>query len=352
VSNRIDPADLRLIDANANRAREGIRTAEDYIRFKSGNTRWAQRLKASRHAISDLLGQAFKSEILTAARNVSTDPLKPEASEGNCTAQEENAKTVAHRGLKRAQEALRVLEEYLRGAYPKISIALSINRYGLYEAEQWLLNASDAAATLEAAKVYVLLSASLCKTGLLHTAEAALKGGARILQLREKEGTARAILKQARDLQSLCETYGAVLICNDRLDLATAAGTGGVHLGQDDLTPAEARKLCGEKLLIGRSTHSPEQAQKAVIVEQVDYIAIGSMYETSTKAGRILAGLKLAEQVAALNLSLPVFAIGGINGEKIKELKAAGVRRIAVSTAVIAQADPEGATRRLIDAIS
>jgi len=344
--------DLRLIDANANRAREGIRTAEDYIRFKVSDSRWAARLKAIRHSISEQLGSVFSSESLCSARNVSSDPLKPSQEEGNRDAVSENSKAVAHRGLKRAQEALRVLEEYLRGSFPKISAEFSLSRYALYETEQWLLNASDAAQIIDASTVYVLLTGSLCKSGLMKTAEATLKGGARLIQLREKEDTGKELLKQARDLQSMCRTYGAVLICNDRLDVSLAAGAAGVHLGQSDLPPADVRRIAGEKLLIGRSTHSVEQARQAVKVDQADYIAIGSMYETSTKAGRILVGLKLAEEIAEQNLPVPVFAIGGIKLEKVKELKAAGVRRIAVSTAVIADADPESATRKLIEAMA
>jgi thiamine-phosphate pyrophosphorylase len=344
--------DLRLIDANANRAREGIRTAEDYIRFKVSDGRWASRLKAIRHSISEQLGSVFTSELLTSARNVSSDPLKPLPEDGERAVLNEEPKAVAHRGLKRAQEAIRVLEEYLRAAHPKVSTELALGRYSLYEAEQWLLNASDAARVIEASSVYVLLTESLCKTGLLKTAEASLKGGARLLQLREKENSGKEQIKQARDLQSMCKTYGAVLFCNDRPDVALASGAGGVHLGQTDLPPAEVRKIAGEKLLIGRSTHSVEQARQAIVEDRADYIAIGSMYETSTKAGRILAGLKLAEEVSAMKLPVPVFAIGGIKVGKVKELKTAGVRRIAVSTEVIADADPESATRRLIEAMA
>jgi thiamine-phosphate pyrophosphorylase len=344
--------DLRLIDANANRAREGIRTAEDYIRFKVGDVRWASGLKIIRHTITEQLTRVFSTEMLTGARNVSSDPLKPLQEEGERPALNEDPKAVAHRGLKRAQEAMRVLEEYLRAAHPKISTELSLGRYSLYEAEQWLLNASDAARVVEASTVYVLLTESLCKMGLLKTAEATLKGGARLLQLREKENTGKEQLKQARDLQSLCKTYGAVLFCNDRPDVAIASGAEGVHLGQTDIPTVEVRKIAGVKLLIGRSTHSVEQARQAVEEDRADYIAIGSMYDTSTKAAPILAGLKLAEEVSAMKLTVPVFAIGGIKAEKVKELKAAGVRRIAVSTAVIADKDPEAATRRLIEAMA
>lgn len=345
---------LRLIDANANRAREGIRTAEDYCRFSLNEWRWSGRLKSIRRDVSQILGVHFRGDELTDRRDVQQDPLHPQHDVATAHVRlSESPCDVAHRGLKRAQEALRVLEEFLRAPYPSSSAQLAGHRYLLYEAEQWLLGPGQVAAVVNAATVYVLLTSALCKQGLLSTAESVLKGGARLLQLREK-GTAadNTLIARARDLLHMCTDYGAVLICNDRVDLALAAGMRGVHLGQNDLSIADARKISGERLFLGRSTHSVEQARAAAEVDQADYIAIGSIYETSTKQGRILAGIQLAEQVSALELPVPVFAIGGITREKVGELKAAGVRRIAVSTALIAQDDPESATKKLIEAMA
>jgi len=345
---------LRLLDANANRAREGIRTAEDYCRYGLNEKRWSERLKSIRRAISEILGVHFTSRELTESRNVGQDPLHPDSvADSARPAYSENGRDVAHRGLKRAQEALRVLEEFLRASKPDASAQFAQHRYTLYEAEQWLLTAGETAAVIQAASVYVLLTSAFCKKGFLQTAEGALKGGARLLQLREKEKTAdNSLIAQARDLLTLCRNYGGVLICNDRVDVALATGMPGVHLGQQDMTLEEARRVSGERLILGRSTHSVVQAKAAVEVEKADYIAIGSIYETSTKQGRILAGIQLAEQVSALNLPVPVFAIGGITPERIPELKAAGVRRVAVSKTIIAQDDPESATKRLLDAMA
>ncbi|HYG75012.1 MAG TPA: thiamine phosphate synthase [Planctomycetota bacterium] len=345
---------LRLIDANANRAREGLRTCEEFLRFSVGENRWSAVLKATRAEITRILSMHFSDAQLLSSRNSGSDPLSPEG--GNVSspvAKAEQPRATAQRGLKRSQEALRVLEEYLRADYPASSAELSRKRYLLYEIEQWLICASEAASVINASTIYVLLTEGLCKNGLLPTAEAALKGGARLLQLREKNAPSdKTLYTQASDLLKLCRSYGAVLICNDRPDVALMCGAPGVHVGQDDLSPQQIRALAAEKLIIGRSTHSVAQAKAAVSDEKADYIAIGSMYETATKQGRILAGLKLAEQVSGINLPVPVFAIGGITCERVKELKAAGIRRIAVSTAVIAQSDPESATKRLIDAMA
>ena len=352
---------LRIIDANANRAREGIRTSEDYIRFGLGDVAWARRLKSIRGSITQILRGLFSDNDLVGSRNSRSDPGRPENSPlsspqpngiVNPVEPVEADRAIAHRGLKRAQEAIRVLEEYLRSAHPAASAEMASHRFSLYEVEQWLVGANETARILAASSVYILLTESLCKQDVFLTAAAVLRGGGRVLQLREKDGTDQAFLKKARGLRELCQSFGAVLICNDRVDLALSASLPGVHLGQGDLSPCEARRICGEKMLVGRSTHSVEQAKYAVEIEKSDYIAIGSMYDTNTKQGRILVGLKLAEQVAALQLKVPVFAIGGITEERVPELRGAGVDRIAVSTAIIRHPDPEEATRRLIAAMN
>lgn len=345
----IGSAELRLIDANANRAREGIRTGEDYIRFIVGSGRWAGRLKALRHSVSQLLSACFSDEELTAGRNVPRDPLKPGPGDA-IEERQESSRVVALRGLKRAQEALRVLEEYTRAHSPEASVQFAQHRFALYEAEQWLLHASATATVVAAARLYVLLTKSLCRRGLLPTAEAVLKGGATLIQFREKERIDdKALVAEAHDLRGLCAQYGAVLICNDRLDIALAVEAAGVHLGQTDLPPPDARRVAGEKLIIGRSTHSVAQAQYAVEVEQADYIGVGSVFDTSTKQQRVLAGAGLAAAVCGLNLGVPVFAIGGITMDRVAQLKAAGVTRVAVSSAIVADPDPEAATRRFIE---
>ena len=345
--------DLGLIDANANRAREGIRTAEDYIRFIAGDCRWAEALKKIRGSITRLLNEHFSDADLLRSRNVRGDPLRP--TENNIAVAASTAErpaTTAQRGLKRAEEAVRVLEEYLRAPFPATSARFAAFRYQLYEAEQWLVVAGKAAGVVAEAKVYVLLTEAFCSQGLMATAKSVLKGGAKLVQFREKEKPDRKYLQEARELLKLCEDFGAVLICNDRADCALAANAAGVHLGQDDLAPGDIRRLAGERLLAGRSTHSVEEAQRAFEQEEADYIAIGSMYKPGAKENAIISGLCLAEKINALQLSVPVFAIGGITLERVAELKTVGVNRIAVSTAIISDRDPESACRGFVEAMA
>jgi thiamine-phosphate pyrophosphorylase len=282
---------------------------------------------------------------------VVTDPLSPKSEDAPLqTPGGGETRIVALRGLKRAQEALRVIEEFLRGHFSETSAKLAGYRYSAYEAEQWLVCASPAMEIVAASSIYVLLTEKLCKRSLFETAREVLEGGVRLLQIREKELKDIVLFARVRDLLSLTKDYGAVLICNDNIALAMSTGSAGVHLGQDDLPPHAARRVSGERLLIGRSTHSKQEALKAVNEEGVDYVAIGSMYDTATKPERQLSGLSLAEEVSALKLDVPVFAIGGITAERIGELKKCGVRRFAVSSAIISAPDPRSAARRMIEA--
>ena len=285
------------------------------------------------------------------AREVAGDCGHPARAEHEAADAEESPRQVALRGLKRAQEAVRVLEEYVRGTSSVAARELSEVRYALYEAEQWLVLGSEQARRLGQACLYVLLSEAQCPLGLERTARAALSGGAGVLQLREKTLDGAAYAERARRLRELCEEHGAALIVNDRADVALAAGAAGVHLGQTDLTPASVRGWAGERLLIGRSTHSLAQARRAVEEEGADYVAVGAMYATATKPGFELAGPALVREVLAQEWSVPVFAIGGITAERARELRALGVRQVAVSGAVASAPDPARAAREICEAL-
>ena len=176
--------------------------------------------------------------------------------------------------------------------------------------------------------------------------EAALEGGASVIQLRKKtmpKGEQYAI---ALALRRLTRLHGALFIVNDHADIAIAADADGVHLGQDDLPPSVVRELPGFKgRLIGRSTHSLEQARLAMD-EGADYIAVGPIYPTPTKAGRAAVGTSLITDVAAI-VDRPFVAVGGIDQENAPAVIEAGARAIAVVRAVYAVADPAEASRRL-----
>ena len=180
--------------------------------------------------------------------------------------------------------------------------------------------------------------------------EAALDGGATIIQLRKKSMPMVEQYRLALALRTLTVAHEALLIINDHADLAIAADADGVHLGQDDLPPDAVRALPGfEGRLIGRSTHSLGQAQLAMN-EGADYIAVGPVYPTPTKEGRAAVGTALVSRVAGI-VDRPFVAVGGIDHDNAGAVVEAGAHAIAVVRAVYDAVDPAEAARRLHELI-
>ncbi len=180
--------------------------------------------------------------------------------------------------------------------------------------------------------------------------EAALEGGATVIQLRKKSMPMLEQYRLALALRILTREHEALLIINDHADLAIAADADGVHLGQDDLPPAAVRSLPGfEARLIGRSTHSFAQAQHAVH-DGTDYVAVGPVYPTPTKEGRPAVGTALVSRVAGI-IDRPWVAVGGIELDNVATVVDAGAAAVAVVRAVYDAADPAEAARRLHEAL-
>ncbi len=179
--------------------------------------------------------------------------------------------------------------------------------------------------------------------------EAALEGGVRAVQLREKDLSGRDLYLLARDLRDLTRRYGALLLVNDRIDVALAVEADGVHLGQDSFPVAEARRLLGPQKLIGASTHSLEEIRAS---QGADFIVFGPVYFTPSKAayGEPQGVGRLQEAVS--QSPCPVFAIGGIAAERVPEVCAAGAHGIALISAILASANPKEAAQGLLAALS
>jgi thiamine-phosphate pyrophosphorylase len=179
---------------------------------------------------------------------------------------------------------------------------------------------------------------------------AAIDGGVTLVQLREKDASTRVVLEHALRLKALLEPRGVPLIVNDRIDVAMAAGAAGVHLGQDDMPAAIARRLVGEEMLIGLSVGNAAEADGAD-PEVVDYVGIGPVFETGTKAD---AGQALGpERTANLRrrVGLPSVAIGGIQADNAGQLAGTGLEGLAVVSAICAADDPKRAAERLRGAL-
>jgi thiamine-phosphate pyrophosphorylase len=211
-------------------------------------------------------------------------------------------------------------------------------------------------ARLAAARLYLVCGGSIpdgssTEAALPDLLRGAIAGGVEIVQLREKHLPDEELVAVANAARALCERLGALLIVNDRPLVAREVGADGVHVGQDDMPVAEVRELVGPELLIGLSTHSPDEVD-AVDAELVDYIGVGPVHATPTKPGRPAVGLELVRYAAA-HAFVPFFAIGGIDVANAPEAIEAGARRLCVLRAIAAAEEPERAAhelRELLDA--
>jgi len=204
---------------------------------------------------------------------------------------------------------------------------------------------------LETALLYLCTDARRQRGDLAEFVDAALAGGVDIVQLRDKgpDGPleARDELAALEIIGDACRRHGALLAVNDRADIALAAGAGVLHLGQDDLPVSWARRIVGDGVVIGRSTHDAAQANAAAAEPGVDYFCAGPCWPTPTKPGRPAPGLPLIEHVAAAAPARPWFAIGGIDHDRLDDVLAAGARRIVVVRAITEADDPCAAATAL-----
>jgi thiamine-phosphate pyrophosphorylase len=182
-------------------------------------------------------------------------------------------------------------------------------------------------------------------------AQAVLEGGARLLQLRSKLAPSGRFVEQAAAVAALAQPLGAMVVINDRFDVALAANLRAVHVGQDDVPPAFVRRFLGPEGIIGLSTHTREQVD-AALYEPIDYLAVGPIFATATKdPGYDPVGLELVEY-AASRTELPIVAIGGITLERARSVLDAGARSVAVIGDLLRTGDPAARTREFLRATS
>jgi thiamine-phosphate pyrophosphorylase len=204
---------------------------------------------------------------------------------------------------------------------------------------------------LRRAHLYLVIESDLRGEPTDALVAAALEGGVDLVQLRDKDRPDDQIVAAGRRLRALCDEHDALLVVNDRADLALACGADAVHVGQDDEAIASVRRAVGQDVLIGVSTHSPEQVE-AALASDVDYFAVGPVHPTPTKPGRPAVGLELVRYAAGRVPDRPFFAIGGIDAGNAAEVAGAGARRVAVVRAIRDADDPRAAAAALIAALS
>jgi thiamine-phosphate pyrophosphorylase len=210
-------------------------------------------------------------------------------------------------------------------------------------------------ARLAAARLYLVCDCMPGERDLSEFLAAAIGGGVDVVQLREKNLEDEFLAEAASVAADACDAHGALFILNDRPDIAAAVRADGVHLGQEDMPVAEARKLVGPDMLVGLSTHAPSEIDAAVPVSAdgtpyVDYIGVGPVHATPTKLGRPPVGTELVSYASA-HAHVPFFAIGGIDGENVLAVLDAGASRVCVLRALCDARDPERAALALRGAL-
>ena len=189
--------------------------------------------------------------------------------------------------------------------------------------------------TFSLPKIYPITDVSITKLSHLEQVKQLIKGGAKIIQLREKTASSGEFYEAAQEVMLFARERNVKIIINDRVDIALAVGADGVHLGQDDLPPTEARKILGENAIIGFSTHNIEQAVEAVKLP-INYLAIGPIFATTTKENADpVVGIKGLSKVREVIGEFPLIAIGGINFENAPIIFANGADSIAVISAIL-----------------
>jgi len=345
-----------MIDANLNRSSEGLRVLEDVARFFLNNAELSQRLRTLRH---DLARETKSLSVgLLSQRDSEHDvghphPIPPKE-------RELNMKTTSPQGLldlvtanaKRVEESLRVVEELAK--LPELSAMLNSasfeqTRFALYTLERDLISRISRRDKSERISgLYVILDRQfLAGRDELGMAGQVIEGGARVIQLRDKQSKKRELLLVAQKLRELCSQAGVLFIINDYLDLAMAVDADGLHIGQEDLPLPVVRKELPIDKIVGCSVTTTIQATKAQN-EGADYIAVGSIFPTKTKREATVVGVDILKELKRI-VSTPLVAIGGINQNNVGEVVSAGADAVAVISAVLGEKDVRRAVQKLVE---
>jgi thiamine-phosphate pyrophosphorylase len=340
---------LRIIDANANRATEGLRVAEDIVRFVLDDEKLTSRLKHIRHEIMELLrdvtrlrqgfgGQGWEM------RDVKGDVGAKRTSKSE--AKRADILDVFMANIKRAEESVRVFEETSKLFDPKLGPKFKKIRFALYEIEQQAAVKLKKNIKLDS-PIYIITDDSFGHSHLEIMREAA-KAGAAIFQYRDKRQGARGKLKTARKLAAYAKAHGLTFIVNDDIDIARKVDADGVHLGFRDARREmrSARKMLGNDKIIGISASNLKEAVKAEAMG-ADYVGFGPVFKTPIKPNAKPTGIKELKQVTK-RVTIPVVAIGGVCARTIGQVMASGAASGAVIRYVSAAENIRKAVRRLL----
>jgi len=348
-----------MIDANLNRSSEGLRVLEDVARFLLNDAEMSRRLRTLRH---DLAQKTKSLEIgFLSYRDAEHDvghpyPVLPgERGFDRKTTSLQNLLDLVTANAKRVEESLRVVEELAK--LPEVNSMLNSAsyeqaRFTAYTLERDLISGvSRRDKTERMLGLYVILDRQfLAGRDELDVARQIIEGGAKVMQLRDKsqfyQDEKRELLIIAQKLKELCSEAGVLFIINDYLDLAIAVGADGLHIGQKDLPLSIVRRQLPIDKIVGCSVTTLSQATQAQN-EGADYIAVGSIFPTTTKKEATMVGVDIVRELKRM-VSIPLVAIGGINQNNVSEVVAAGADAVAVISAVLSEKDIREAIQNFV----
>ncbi|ELS30831.1 MULTISPECIES: thiamine phosphate synthase [Pseudanabaena] len=342
----------RILDANLDRAREALRTIEEWCRFGLENVALCDRCKQMRQELA-----LWHREEFRLARNTPDDPATGLSHANEISRTDIQALLRANMG--RLQEALRVLEEYGKVVDPNLGAAMKQMRYQVYTLESKLLEHEIANVgqirrqKLRAASLYLV---TMPVDNIVSVVESALQGGVQIVQYRQKEGEDNVRYQIAQQLCEVCHKYDALFLVNDRVDIAIAVGADGIHVGQTDLPVTTVRQILNahggdaSQYIIGQSTTNPQELAIA-LGNQVDYVGVGPVHATPTKPTKAAAGYDYVSY-ATQNIEIPWFAIGGIDEHNLEEAINVGARRVAVVRALMQADHPDHVAKQMRSLLS
>ncbi len=335
----------RILDASANRAGEGMRTLEEFARFVLNDAPASESWKMLRHDLAKTLNRIPRERLLWArdtVGDVGTEIKNPSEY------QRPNLASVVAAAATRTQQALRTMEEYGKTIDRSAAAEIEQIRYRCYTLAAQLelkAGANQRRDRLQRSYLYALIDCQASEKAFIELIARLADAGVDLFQLRDRSAEDRTLFHRARMGTETANRHGAMLIVNDRPDIAIAADADGVHIGQQELPIAQTRQIVGDNRLIGVSTHSVDQAWQAV-ADCADYIGCGPIFPGRTKHFEQFPGTGLLRDVAQ-QIGLPAFAIGGIDLTNVNQVIESGIRRIAVTGAIRDAVDATIAARQL-----
>jgi thiamine-phosphate pyrophosphorylase len=340
----METAVLRVLDAACNRAREGLRVIEDFLRFVLDDRHLSGECKNLRHDFSAALGQ-----IPPAFRLAARETLE-DVGAGLSTPTELRRADMAEvlaANFARLQESLRNLEEFGKLLDADMAAKVEQLRYRAYTLQRAAEITRHSAERLAHVRLYVLIPGGSSAEEFERLARPLIAAGVHALQLRDKQLGDRQLVERARLLRAWTRGTDTLLIINDRPDVAVLCQADGVHVGQEELSVKDARAIVGPEALVGVSTHTIQQARQAVLAG-ANYIGVGPTFPSGTKPFASFPGVDLLRAVAA-EIRLPAFAIGGISRQNLPQVLATGIGRLAVSGAISQAADPAAEVKAFLE---